>query len=284
MSGSDVWRQQIPAAGESNRWFHWVSCSEVSAGGMHVPTEHGCDLIASMLLPFNDFVADVGAFFSRHPEAKPLGRPGANAFQAVNLLAAIWPIGLTRSSLNRIFSEWLPRKDSRFRPSRDPIQLVNKVSQRGIQDERVEGVVPSEGKTVVYRIPVPIAFTGLHLAVRTGASPSDAQEQIERTKRWLKTNFIDVPASKWQIGHRNPALPDTDPANVVMQPPAYNGPLRDRFIFDERGLIRCPTPTEFSSRLRDYIVSEEGARVVLEAILREYPQLAVRPSDAESST
>jgi hypothetical protein len=284
MSESDVWRQQIPAVGESNRWFHWVSCIDIPIGGLHVPTEHGCDLIASMLLPFSGMVGDVAGFFGRHPEARQLGRPSANAFQAVNLLVAIWPIGLTRSSLNRIFSEWLPRKDSRFRASRDPIQLVNKVSQRGIQDDRVEGVVPSEGKTVVYRIPVPIRFTALHLAVRTGAAPADAEEQIERTKRWLKTHFIDVPPSKWQIGHRNPALSDADPANVVMQPPAYNGPLRDRFIFDERGLIRCPTPTEFSARLRDYIVSEEGARVVFEALLREYPQLADRSAEVQPPT
>jgi hypothetical protein len=284
MSGTDAWRQQIPAAGESNRWFQWISCGQAPSGGLHVPTEHGCDLIASMLLPFSDAVGEVGAFFGRHPEARQLGRPGTNAFQAVNLLVAIWPIGLTRASLNLIFSEWLPGRDARFRASRDPIQLVNKVSQRGIQDERVEGVVPAEGKTVVYRIPVPIRFTSLHLAVRTGASPIDAAAQIERTKHWLQTNFIDVPASKWQVGHRNPALSDADPANVVMQPPGYNRALRDRFIFDERGLIRCPTPTEFSARLRDYIVSEEAARVVFEALLREYPRLADRPSDVTPST
>jgi hypothetical protein len=234
-------------------------------------------LIASVLLPFNDLVEAVGVFFGDHSSARRLGRSGTNGFQAVNLLVAIWPIGLTRSSLNRIFSDWLPRKDSRFRASRDPIQLVNKVSQRGMQDERVEAVVPSEGKTVVYRIPVPIRFTAVHLSVRTGASPAHADEKVEQTKRWLKTNFIDVPASKWQVGHRNPELPDSDPSNLVMQPRGYNGPLRNRFIFDERGLIRCPTPSEFSARLRDYIVSEEGARVVLEALLREYPQLA-RPS------
>lgn len=281
MSGSDVWRKQIPDAGESNRWFHWVECGVLASGGVHVPTEHGCDLISSVLLPFTDFVGDVTDFFRSHPEAKPLGRVSTNAFQAVNLLVAIWPIGLTRSSLNRIFSEWLPRKDSRFRASRDPIQLVNKVSQRGIQDERVDAIVPSEGKTVVYRIPAPMRLTTLHLAVRTGASPTDAAEQIERTKHWLKSNFIDVPASKWQVGHRNPALPDSDPSNVVMQPAGYNGSLRNRFIFDERGLIRCPTPTEFSARLRDYIVSEDGARIVLEALLREYPQLDERSPEVK---
>jgi len=223
-------------------------------------------------------------FFKSQPEARPFGRPSTNVFQAVNLLVAIWPVGLTRSSLNRIFSEWLPRKDGRFRASRDPIQLVNKVQQRGIQDERVDAITPSEGKTVVYRIPVPVRFTALHLAVRTGASPADADEQVERTKRWLRTIFIDVPASKWQVGHRNPALPDSDPSNVVMQPPGYNGPLRDRFIFDERGLVRCPTPSELSARMRDYIVTEEGARVVFEALLREYPRLAERSSAAEFTT
>lgn len=282
MPESGAWRAHVPKNGESNKWFGWASASGGPEEGAHVPTEVGCDLIASTLLPFESVVPALGRFFDEHPDAPKLGASKSNGFQAVNLLAAISPIGLTRASLNHIFSRRLPERGVGFRPSKDPIQLVNKVSQRGIADLRRELIVPGEGKSVVYQIPVPIGFTNHHLSVRTGHRPDDPQRSVEAVKAWLQRTFIDVPASKWQVGHRNPDLPD-DARNAVMQPPGYNQSLRDRFIFDERGLICCPTAREYSERLREFVVSEAGARMILEALLREYPQLRDHPRLREDS-
>lgn len=247
---------------------------------MHVPTKVGCDLLASALLPFGDRLAPLETFFRNHPEARALRTGKSLVFQALSLLVEIWPVGITRGGLMSIFSEWVPRNLDGFRASRDPIQLVNKASQRGIQDSRADYIVPDEGTAVVYRIPVPIRFTAMHLALRDGGELRPVEE-VAKIKEWMRKTFIEVPDEAWEKGHRNPDLPASAEGNLVMQPPGYNGPLRDRFIFDERGLIRCPTPREFSKRLREYVGTEEAARQIVEAIFREYPGLIDERSRAK---
>lgn len=273
VTATDSWRSKVPAYGESNKWFDWIAAASAPEGGIHVPTEVGCDLISAELLPFNSEAQALRDFFEKNPRASRMTDPSASGFQAVNMLVSIWPIGMTRARLNRVFAEWLPKADSRFRPSTDPIQLVNKVTQRGIQDLRSDCKVIGQGSLVVYRIPVPIQFTDAHLSVRTGGAVTEPEAKVAATKEWLRKTFLDVPFEQWQLGHQNPELPDSDSSNVVLQPPAYNAPFRDRFIFDDRGLILCPTPSEFAARVRKYVVTEAGARLILEALLQEYPGL-----------
>ena len=248
--------------------------------GVHVPTKVGCDLLASAMLPFGERLAAFEVFFQSHPEARELRAGKSLVYQALSLLVEVWPVGITRGGLMSIFSEWVPRNLEGFRASRDPIQLVNKASQRGIQDSRAAYVVPDEGTTVVYRIPVPIRFTAVHLALRDGGEHRPVEE-VAKIKEWIQRTFTEVPDEAWEQGHRNPDLPASMEGNLVMQPPSYNGPLRDRFIFDERGLIRCPTPKEFSKRLREYVATEEAARQIIEAIFREFPKLLEEISRAK---
>lgn len=268
-----TWRNHLPKNQVSNEFFEWC-WNESKDCGVHIPTSKGVDLICNKLLPFKEINKELQKFYDDNPRAKKIRIPNSLRFQALNLLIEISPVGLTREVLNKIFSEVLPSKHG-FDKSADSIQLVNKVQQGGIVDERKKYVTSGRSETV-YRIPIPIGFTSAHLSSRTGSGGSvDKSTQVESTKKYLAENFINIPSEKWQEGHRNPALP-LGPQNTVWQPPSINKPYRNRFIFDERGLRICPTPTEFASRTKRYINSPESATIYLKAILRNFPELQKR--------
>jgi hypothetical protein len=270
----DDWRSWVPARLEHNDFFEWFSDRKDRKGehGAHVPTSRGTSLLASLLGKFDAVVPELATFFAQYEQAGRISEMNTAKAQAINYLVKLWPIGLTRASLNGLFGErgLLPAEHG-LRPSKDPIQLVNKVDQRGIQDLRENLFDASGTKHVVYRIPVPVKFTSVRIGVRSRHVPLDKDRMVEDVKDWLRREFLDVPADRWQVGHRNPAKSDSDPKNVVMQPPNYNQPRRNRFIFDERGFVVFPTVDEFCKRLRHYVASADDARRMISALQKAFP-------------
>ena len=265
------WLSKVPAQRESNEYFEWYKHRE-GEGGAHVPTARGVTLLESLLGKLQVVTPELEAFFDRHKRAKRLRSMDSARAQAINYLVKLWPVGLTRDSLNSLFGErGLLSQHHGLSPSRDPIQLVNKVEQGGIRDLREEMFDSAGAKHVVYRIPVPIQFTDVRMGVRSGDQPADKARQVEAIKGWLRHEFLDVPAERWQVGHRDPTRPDSDPENVVMQPPGYNQSRRNKFIFDERGFVICPTVDEFCARTRRYVANAEDARRLIAALRKAYP-------------
>jgi hypothetical protein len=136
--------------------------------------------------------------------------------------------------------------------SGDCIQLVNKTEQWGLKSESTK----HEGKQH-YRVPYPFEYIALHVKKRSKLVISGSKEdKVDYIKDWIKTNYIDVPFEKWEIGHKDPNSEDNSEANLVYQPP-IQGRFRDRFKFDEYGLIRYPTVKELKNNTHIYYNDDE---------------------------
>ena len=49
--------------------------------------------------------------------------------------------------------------------------------------------------------------------------PIEKNNEIDKIKSTIKTDYIDVPNSLWQLGHKNPGSTDNSNENFVLQPP-----------------------------------------------------------------
>ena len=63
----------------------------------------------------------------------------------------------------------------------------------------------------------------------------------------MKTDYIDVPNSAWQLGHKNPDLIDTSNENLVLQPPIQSK-YRNNYIFIDT-ITKFPMPNKFRQML-----------------------------------
>jgi hypothetical protein len=142
--------------------------------------------------------------------------------------------------------KWWDRKDMEAalkkhnKWSNDVIQPINKTEQWGLKN-------PTKDGRNRYRFEYPFIYVATHVEKRKvqKVNPEDKKKQIELIKENIKKDYIDVPIDKWQLGHRNPDLPDGTPDNLVWQPP-IQGKFRDRFVFDPLGLMKYPTPKEIA--------------------------------------
>lgn len=130
--------------------------------------------------------------------------------------------------------------------SNDIIQSINKTDQWGLKK-------PIKNGRKLYRFEYPFIYVPVHVKKRKvqKVKPEDKEKQIELIKENIKKDYIDVPIDKWQLGHKNPDLPDGTPKNLVWQPP-IQGKYRDRFVFDSLGLMKYPTPKEIARKPSDY--------------------------------
>lgn len=131
--------------------------------------------------------------------------------------------------------------------TKDSIQLFNKHNQMGIQTS--SGT--ERGKLyIVY----PYRLSNKH-EMRKGFKFNGSEEEksieIDKIKSTISVDYIDIPNSKWQLGHKNPGSTDDSSKNLILQPP-IQGKYRDNYIFIDT-LTKFPTP----KKLEQMIVKKE---------------------------
>lgn len=142
--------------------------------------------------------------------------------------------------------------------SKDVIQAINKTDQWGLKSETI--------KRKYYTIPFPFVFVDIHIKKRTLPKLENRDDKIDFIKEYLIYNYIDIPNDKWEIGHMDPNDPDISEEKLVYQPP-IQGKFRDRFKFDNIGLIKFPTPQELENNFDKYY-SEEEQKTILNILLK----------------
>jgi hypothetical protein len=122
--------------------------------------------------------------------------------------------------------------------TKDSIQLFNKHNQWGIKTN--SGT--ERGKLyIVY----PYCLSNKHKMRKNfkfSGTEEEKNNEIDKIKSTIKTDYIDVPNSLWQLGHKNPGSTDNSNENLVLQPP-IQGKYRDNYIFIDT-LTKFPIPNK----------------------------------------
>ena len=110
--------------------------------------------------------------------------------------------------------------------TKDSIQFFNKHNQWGIKTN--SGTC--KGKLyIIY----PYELSNKHKMRKNfkfNGTEEEKHNEIDKIKSTIKTDYIDIPNSLWQLGHKNPGTVDNSTNNLVLQPP-IQGKYRDEFIF-----------------------------------------------------
>ena len=126
----------------------------------------------------------------------------------------------------------------------DSIQSFNKIEQMGIQTNSGK----ERGK---YYIVYPYCLSNKH-QMRKNFKFDGTEEQknneIDKIKSTIKTDYIDVLNSQWQLGHKNPGSTDNLMSNLVLQPP-IQGKYRDNYIFIDT-ITKFPVPNKLDMMLK----------------------------------
>jgi len=121
--------------------------------------------------------------------------------------------------------------------SKDIIQPFNKVNQVGIKtnsdfhDKEKYYIVYPYGLSNKPKMRKDFKFSG---------TEEEKNNEIDKTKSTIKSDYIDVPNHLWQLGHKNPGSIDNSNENLVLQPP-IQGKYRDNYIFIDT-LTKFPMP------------------------------------------
>lgn len=145
--------------------------------------------------------------------------------------------------------------------TKDSIQLFNKHSQWGI---KTNSGIERNKLYIVY----PYALSNKY-KMRKNFKYDGSEEtkigEIERIKSTIRTDYIDVPAEMWQLGHRNPGSTDNTNDNLVLQPP-IQAKYRDDYVFIDT-LTKFPLPKKLES------MATKGEVVFTRDQLQEYKRL-----------
>lgn len=130
--------------------------------------------------------------------------------------------------------------------SSDGIQSFNKAQQHGIKSN---SDMCDRGKSyIVY----PYCLSNKHIMrkdFKFNGSEQEKMNEIDKIKSTIKNDYIDVPNSLWQLGHKNPGSIDNSNKNLVLQPP-IQAKYRDNFIFTDT-LTKVPTPKQLLKCIKD---------------------------------
>lgn len=122
--------------------------------------------------------------------------------------------------------------------TKDSIQLFNKHNQWGIQTN--SGT--ERGKLyIVY----PYCLSNKHKMRKNfkfDGTEEEKNNEIDKIKSTIQADYVDVPNSLWQLGHKNPGSTDSSTDNLVLQPP-IQGKYRDNYIFIDT-LTKIPMPNK----------------------------------------
>ena len=117
----------------------------------------------------------------------------------------------------------------------DSIQLFNKHEQWGIKTSK------ERGKNYII---TPYELSNKHKMRKNfmfDGTEKEKNNEIEKIKSTIKNDYIEIPNSEWQLGHKNPESIDNTKGNLVLQPPIQSK-YRDKYIFIDT-LTKIPTPT-----------------------------------------
>jgi hypothetical protein len=128
--------------------------------------------------------------------------------------------------------------------TKDSIQLFNKHNQWGIQTN--SGI--ERGKLyIIY----PYCLSNKHKMRKNFEFDGTSEEKddcIHKIKSTIKNDYIDVPNTLWQLGHKNPGSCDNSNENLILQPP-IQGRYRDNYIFIDT-LTKIPLPSKLSNMIK----------------------------------
>jgi len=137
--------------------------------------------------------------------------------------------------------------------TKDSIQLFNKHSQWGIKTN--SGT--ERGKLyIIY----PYSVSNKH-KMRKNFKFDGTEEQknneIDKIKSTIIADYIDIPNSLWQLGHKNPGSIDSSNENLILQPP-IQGKYRDNYIFIDT-LTKLPLPNKLEIMIdkKEIILTKE---------------------------
>ena len=125
--------------------------------------------------------------------------------------------------------------------TRDSIQIANKFEQDGIK------MINMRGK---YCVQYPFEKTikpEMRKGFKFDGNEEEKNRQINIIKKNIESDYVEVANSEWQLGHRNPGIPDSSQCNLVLQPP-IQAKYRDNFIFIDT-LTKIPVPHKLQSML-----------------------------------
>ena len=120
--------------------------------------------------------------------------------------------------------------------SKDSIQPFNKIEQLGLKTYNSK----NKGK---YAITYPYELSKKHKMrkdFKFDGTDEQKNTEIDKIKSTIQNDYIDVPNSQWQLGHKNPESEDNSNNNLVLQPP-IQGKYKDKYIFLDT-LTKIPTP------------------------------------------
>ncbi len=140
--------------------------------------------------------------------------------------------------------------------TKDSIQLFNKHSQWGIQTN--SGT--ERGKLyIVY----PYSLSNKHKMrkdFKFNGTDEDKNSEINKIKSTILADYINVPNSSWQLGHKNPGSIDNSNDNLILQPP-IQGKYRDNYIFIDT-LTKLPTPKKLKSMIENKEIELTSDQIV----------------------
>lgn len=127
-------------------------------------------------------------------------------------------------------------------PTKDSIQLFNKFAQKGIQTN--SGMYINK-----YFIVYPYRLSSkcnLRKNCKYDGTFESKYQEIEKIKKTIFEDYINVPNDKWHIGHKNPHL-DGSLSNLILQPP-IQAKYRDHYIFTD-SLTKIPVANKLKSMI-----------------------------------
>ena len=136
----------------------------------------------------------------------------------------------------------------------DNIQLFNKHNQKGI---KTQSDLNDKSK---YYIVYPYALSNKHKMrkdFKFDGTEEEKNNEIDKIKSTIKADYIDVPNSLWQLGHKNPGSIDSSNKNLILQPP-IQGKYRDNYIFIDT-LTKIPLPNKLETMIekKELILTKE---------------------------
>jgi len=131
--------------------------------------------------------------------------------------------------------------------SNNPNQAFNKHNQWGA---KTNSGIERNRLYIVY----PYALSNKHKMrkdFKFDGTVAQKNDEIDKIKSTITTDYIDVPNEQWQLGHKNPGSTDSSNDNLVLQPP-IQGKYRDNYVF-----IDTLTKFPLASKLKSMIEKKE---------------------------
>lgn len=129
--------------------------------------------------------------------------------------------------------------------TKDSIQLFNKHNQWGIQ---TSSGVEKEKYYIIYPYCLSNKYK-MRKNFKYNGTEEEKNIEIDKIKSSIKSDYIDISNSLWQLGHKNPNSSDNTSNNLVLQPP-IQGKYRDNYIFIDT-LTKIPLPNKLETMIKN---------------------------------